>query len=264
MGILNVTPDSFSDGGRHSSLDLALRRAWEMVEEGADIIDVGGESTRPGAPVVSLNEELDRVLPVVRGLARRLPVPLSVDTRHYEVMRLCLAEGATIINDINALRSPGALDLVAQSEAAVCLMHMRGEPESMQYDPVYENVVDEVESFLLQRAQVCKKAGIGTSRILIDPGIGFGKTLGHNLTLLKATARLASHGYPLLLGLSRKSFIGSLLDQAPVESRLSGSIGAAIAGALQGARLLRVHDVVQTREALQVACGLCVEEPTDV
>lgn len=263
MGILNVTPDSFSDGGRHSSLDLALRRAWEMVEEGADIIDVGGESTRPGAPVVSLNEELDRVLPVVRGLARRLPVPLSVDTRHYEVMRLCLAEGATIINDINALRSLGALDLVAQSEAAVCLMHMRGEPESMQHDPVYENIVDEVESFLLRRVQACKKMGMETSRILIDPGIGFGKTLEHNLTLLKATARLASHGYPLLLGLSRKSFIGSLLDQAPVEGRVSGSIGAAIAGALQGARLLRVHDVAQTREALQVAWAMC-EEPADV
>lgn len=260
MGILNVTPDSFSDGGRYDGFDRALAHAWEMVEAGAAIIDVGGESTRPGAAEVPLDEELRRVVPVVRHLARELPVPVSVDTRHPEVMRQSLAEGAAMINDINALRAPGAIEAVAGSDAAVCLMHMHGEPRSMQRDPKYGDVVGVVERFLLEHAERAVSGGIPAKCIVLDPGIGFGKTVAHNLSLLKATPRLQAHGYPLLIGVSRKSLIGALLGRMPVEDRLFGSVGAAVAAALAGARLLRVHDVRATQEALQVAWAMRATE----
>lgn len=259
MGILNVTPDSFSDGGRHDALERAVAHAWKMLDEGAAIIDVGGESTRPGAADVPLDEELRRVVPVVRLLARELPVPVSVDTRRAEVMRQCIAEGAGMINDINALREPGALEAVAGSAAAVCLMHMHGEPRTMQQAPQYEDVVGEVEAFLLRRIKSCEEAGIGHERIVLDPGIGFGKTPEHNVALLKATPRLLASGYPVLIGVSRKSLIGALLGQVPVERRLFGSVGAAVAAALAGARLLRVHDVRATWEALRVAWAVRTE-----
>lgn len=253
MGILNVTPDSFSDGGRYNALEQALTHAWEMVEEGADIIDVGGESTRPGAADVPLDEELNRVVPVVRQLSRDLPVPVSVDTRRTEVMRQCISEGASMINDINALREPGAMEVVAQSDAAVCLMHMLGEPRTMQMEPRYVDVVGDVETFLRRQASSCEAAGIASDRIVLDPGIGFGKTVDHNVELLKATPRLLGLGYPVLVGVSRKSVIGTLLGGAAAGERLFGSLGAAVAAALAGASLLRVHDVRATREALQVA-----------
>lgn len=256
MGILNVTPDSFSDGGRYDVPALALARAWEMVDEGAAVIDVGGESTRPGAAVVPPEVELGRVVPVVRRLARELPVPVSVDTRRVEVMRRCLDEGAGMVNDINSLREPGAAETVARSSAALCLMHMRGQPRTMQQAPRYHNVVQEVEDFLLARVHVCEEAGIGQDRIVLDPGIGFGKTLEHNLNLLWMLPRLLSHGYPVLVGVSRKSVIGALLGNAPVEQRLFGSLGAAVAAALGGARLLRAHDVRATVEALAVAWAM--------
>jgi dihydropteroate synthase len=259
MGILNVTPDSFSDGGRYDVLERAAARAWEMVDEGAAIIDVGGESTRPGAEDVSLDEELRRVVPVVRRLTRELPVPVSVDTRRAEVIRQCIAEGAGMINDINALREPGAIEAVADSAAAVCLMHMQGEPRTMQQTPQYEDVVGEVEAFLRQRAESCEAVGIGPERIVLDPGIGFGKTVEHNVALLKATPRLLAAGRPILIGVSRKSVIGALLGQVPVEQRLFGSVGAAVAAALAGARLLRVHDVKATCEALRVAWAVRAE-----
>lgn len=253
MGVLNVTPDSFSDGGRYDALERAAAHAWEMVEEGAAIIDIGGESTRPGAADVTADEELRRVVPVVRRLARELPVPVSVDTRRAEVMRQCLGEGAAMINDINALREPGALEAVAGSAAAVCLMHMRGQPRTMQEAPHYADVVGEVRAFLCEQAERCEAAGIGADRIVLDPGIGFGKTVEHNVALLRATPQLLTAGYPVLIGVSRKSLIGALLDDAAVERRLFGSVGAAVAAALAGARLLRVHDVRATRDAVRVA-----------
>ncbi|WP_455385873.1 dihydropteroate synthase [Acidihalobacter prosperus] len=253
MGILNVTPDSFSDGGRYDALERAVAHAWEMVEEGAAIIDIGGESTRPGAADVPADEELRRVLPVLSRLARELPVPVSIDTRRPEVMRRCLAEGAGMINDINALREPGALEAVAGTGAAVCLMHMRGQPRTMQQAPHYTDVVAEVGEFLRQQAERCETAGIGPERLVLDPGIGFGKSVEHNVALLKAAPQLLALGYPLLIGVSRKSLIGALLGDAAVDNRLFGSVGAAVAAALAGARLLRVHDVRATREALQVA-----------
>jgi dihydropteroate synthase len=256
MGILNVTPDSFSDGGRYDALERAIAHAWEMVEEGAAVIDVGGESTRPGAAVVPEDEELRRVVPVVRRLARELHLPISVDTRRTEVMRQCIAEGAGMINDINALQEPGALEAVANSSVAVCLMHMRGQPRTMQEAPHYSDVVKEVLTFLRRRLRRCEVAGVGAERVVLDPGAGFGKTLEHNLALLRATPQLLELGCPVLIGVSRKSLIGALLGGVEVEERLFGSVGAAVAAALAGARLLRVHDVRATREAVQVAWAL--------
>lgn len=256
MGVLNRTPDSFSDGGSYTDFDAALRRAVEMAGEGAAILDVGGESTRPGAAPVSLQEELDRVLPLIEKLTQELDLPLSVDSSKPEVMRAAVAAGAAMINDVYALRQPGALEVAASSDTAVCLMHMQGEPRSMQQQPHYDDVVDEVGAFLRQRAGQCTAAGIQRQRIVIDPGFGFGKTLEHNLELLRRLPELAGSGYPLLVGLSRKSMIGTLLGGVPASQRLQGSVAAAVAAVLHGANIVRCHDVRPTMEALRVAAAL--------
>lgn len=250
MGIINVTPDSFSDGGRFTEVARAVEHGFSLMEAGAAMLDVGGESTRPGATPVPLEEELRRVIPVIQQLAGS-PVPVSIDTRHAEVMRAALEAGATLVNDVNALRAPGALALCAASDAAVCLMHMQGTPQTMQDRPVYDDVVSEVQAFLLQRASAAEAAGIARNRILLDPGFGFGKTVAHNLALLRALDRLAAGGYPLLVGLSRKSVLGAVTGRG-VTDRVTGSVVAALAAVARGATVLRVHDVAATREALDV------------
>lgn len=252
MGVLNVTPDSFSDGGRFRGRERALARAREMVAEGAAVIDVGGESTRPGAPAVPLQEELDRVIPVVEAIGGALPVPLSVDTQKPEVMVAAVAAGAGMINDVNALRAPGALEAARRAGVPVCLMHMQGSPRTMQAAPAYGDVLTEVRDFLLERARACQRGGIPRERILLDPGFGFGKTLDHNLQLLRGLTALVETGYPVLVGLSRKSMIGTVLD-LPVEQRLAPSLALAVLAVWQGARLVRAHDVRPTAEAIAMA-----------
>jgi dihydropteroate synthase len=258
MGIVNVTPDSFSDGGRHGQAQAAIRHCEQLLREGADILDVGGESSRPGADPVPLEEELRRVLPVLEAAAK-LGAPVSVDTYKSEVMRVALDLGVDIVNDINALRAPGAAETVSAHPACgVCLMHMQGEPRSMQAgEPAYADVVDEVKRFLHERAQVLRTVGVAAERIALDPGIGFGKTVAHNFALLARQPELLALGYPLLAGWSRKSSLGAVTGK-PVGDRLIASVAAALAAAQQGARVLRVHDVAATREALQVweAAGL--------
>ncbi len=251
MGILNITPDSFSDGGVFLSPEKAIAQALRMAEEGADIIDVGGESTRPGARPVSVQEELDRVLPVVEVLHGRIPLPISIDTSKPEVMRAAVAVGAGFINDVRALREPGALEAAAQLEVPVCLMHMRGEPRTMQDEPRYADVVAEVRDFLGQRRDACMEAGILASRLVIDPGFGFGKSLQHNIELLRGLKKLGNLGLPVLAGLSRKSMIGKALG-LPVEQRLHASVALALMAVQQGARLVRVHDVGPTVETLRM------------
>jgi dihydropteroate synthase len=256
MGILNLTPDSFSDGGCFLNRDEALRHAERMVEEGAAIIDIGGESTRPGAQPVSIEQELERVVPVIEALSGEIAVPLSVDTLKPTVMREAVAAGAGLINDIMALRTPGAIEAAADTGVPVCLMHMQGEPRTMQQDPRYESVVDEVRDFLAERVAACEAGGIRRDRLLLDPGFGFGKTLAHNLSLLKHLDSLGSLGLPLLVGISRKSMIGTLLDGAPVDQRLHGSVAGAVFAAMRGASIIRVHDVGQTVEALKVVAAV--------
>ena len=251
MGVLNVTPDSFSDGGDFFSVDAAVERALAMQEEGAAIIDIGGESTRPGADPVPLSEEIRRVVPVIEALRSRLSIPVSVDTRHPEVMRAAVDAGAGLINDVNALRAPGALEAAAECGVPVCLMHMQGEPRTMQADPHYEDVVGEVRTFLQTRAAACREAGIGTDHILVDPGFGFGKTVQHNLQLLARLDSIASLGMPLVVGLSRKSMIGKLLGLS-VGERLPASIALAVLAVERGAVLVRAHDVAATWQALQM------------
>lgn len=250
MGIVNVTPDSFSDGGRYVDPARALAHARQLVAEGADLLDIGGESTRPGAATVSEAEELERVMPLLAAL-RDDGVPLSVDTVKPGVMRAALAAGVDLINDVNALQAEGAVEALAGSGAAVCLMHKQGDPATMQQAPRYASVVDEVEHFLLQRAAVLRAAGVASARIVLDPGIGFGKTVEHNLELLKATGRLASQGYPLLIGVSRKSLLGALTGR-PVEERIHASVAMALLAVARGARIVRVHDVAATRDALKM------------
>jgi len=252
MGILNVTPDSFSDGGRYAGIDAALRQAVRMQEEGAAFIDVGGESTRPGAAVVSTQQELDRVVPVIEALRARSDVVISIDTMKPAVMRAACAAGAEIVNDVSALRAPGALDAARDTGAAVCLMHMQGEPRTMQAAPHYADVVAEVRRFLLERLQLCTKAGIDESRIVVDPGIGFGKTLEHNLSLLANLRTLAVGGRPLLIGVSRKSMFGRLLGRE-VGERLAGGLAAAALAVWQGAAIVRAHDVAATVDAVRTA-----------
>ena len=255
MGVINVTPDSFSDGGRYITLDAALRQGERLAVEGADILDVGGESTRPGADEVGVAEEIDRVVPVIAALARHLDLPLSVDTNKPEVMRAAVAAGAGLINDIYALRRPGALAAAAQLAVPVCLMHMRGTPETMQQAPRYTDPIAEVSAFLEERLTACAAAGIPRQRLLLDPGFGFGKTLAHNLALLAGLPTLAALGQPLLVGLSRKSMIGALTGRE-VSERLAGSLAAAVLAVERGARVIRVHDVAATRDALRVALAV--------
>lgn len=251
MGILNVTPDSFSDGGRYHGLEAALAHAEQMIADGVDIIDIGGESTRPGAPPLSVQEELQRVMPTVYAL-RDCGKALSVDTLKPEVMRETLAAGAHMINDINGFRSPGALSAVKESEAGLCIMHMQNQPLTMQDDPRYDDVVAEVTEFLQERAQTLEAAGIARERMCIDPGFGFGKTREHNLSLLRAVGQMQEQtGLPLLAGLSRKGTLGSITGR-PVEQRLAASVAAALAAVARGARIVRVHDVAETVDALKV------------
>jgi len=256
MGILNVTPDSFSDGGAFMAPPQALARARKMVEEGAAIIDVGGESTRPGAQPVSEQEELDRVIPVISAIAAELPVPVSIDTSKPMVMREAAAAGAGMINDVMALRMPGALETAARLGLPTCLMHMQGAPRTMQDDPHYANVTADVAAFFSARVSACEAAGLSRDQLLLDPGFGFGKTLAHNLSLLKHLSRFADTGMPLLVGISRKSMIGALLDGAAAEARLYGSLAAAVMAVERGASLIRVHDVKPTVEALRIASAV--------
>ena len=249
MGILNITPDSFSDGGVFFAPAAALGHAQEMVAEGAAIIDVGGESTRPGAAPVPLQEELRRVIPVIEALCDTLTVPVSIDTRHPAVMQAAVAAGAGMINDVNALQAPGAVDMAAMLGVPVCLMHMQGVPRSMQENPEYGDVVTEVRQFLGDRATACLAAGMTRERILLDPGFGFGKTTRHNLLLLRHLDRLVAEGYPVLVGLSRKSLIGNVLG-LPVDERLYPGLALAVLAVWQGAAIVRTHDVRATREAV--------------
>ena len=251
MGILNVTPDSFSDGGKHNDLVQALTHANEMINAGATIIDVGGESTRPGAQDVSVAEELDRVIPVVEAIAQRFEVWISVDTSKPEVIRESASAGAHIINDIRSLQEPGALEAAAATGLPVCLMHMQGEPKTMQQAPHYQNILREVDEFFVQQIARCEGAGIPKSQLLLDPGFGFGKNLSHNYQLLAHLSDYHHFGLPLLVGMSRKSMIGQLLNVGPTQ-RLTGSIACAVIAAMQGAHILRVHDVKETVEAMRV------------
>lgn len=251
MGILNVTPDSFSDGGNFQSLDLALSHAEQMIAEGVDIIDIGGESTRPGSPSVSLDEELRRVMPVIYAL-RDCGKPLSIDTYKPEVMREAIAAGADMINDINGFRADGAWRAIKESDCALCVMHMQRDPLTMQMQPQYEDVTQDVIAFLHERLTTAAEEGIARERLCIDPGFGFGKTLAHNLALLRNIGRLAEElGLPVLAGLSRKSMIGAITGK-PVERRLAGTIAANLAAMTHGARILRVHDVAETIDAVKV------------
>jgi dihydropteroate synthase len=263
MGVLNITPDSFADGGAYLDLRDATDRVRQMLGEGADIVDIGGESTRPGAVPISEADELARVIPLlenVRVSCDARGVPISVDTRKPAVMRAAIAAGASIINDINALRAPGALDTVAETTAAVCVMHMRGEPATMQQAPVYDDVVSDVVMFLAARAAACVAAGIARDRIVLDPGFGFGKTVDHNLALLRRLSEIAALGYPVLAGLSRKSTIGVLTGR-DVDDRMAGSVAAALAAVERGAAIVRVHDVRETADALKVWRAVQVEQP---
>jgi dihydropteroate synthase len=259
MGVVNVTPDSFSDGGRFLDSRKAIEHGHRLIEEGAAILDIGGESTRPGADDVSTDEELRRVIPVVEALAGTQAV-ISVDTSKPEVMRAAAAAGAGLINDVRALAAPGALEAAAESGCAVCLMHMQGEPRTMQQAPTYGDVVNEVKAFLLARAQSCRAAGIPAERIAIDPGFGFGKTQAHNATLLRDLDVLAGTGWPVLVGLSRKSMLGKILGrpagERPADGRIYGSIALAVMAVLKGARIVRAHDVAATTDALKTIAAM--------
>ena len=254
MGVVNVTPDSFSDGGRFFEASAAISHARRLVEEGADILDLGAESSRPGAQPVSAEEELRRLLPVLREL-KGVPVPISVDTTKPEVMRATIDAGAAMINDIGALRSPGALETVAASDAGVCLMHMQGEPRTMQYEPRYGDVVAEVAAFLAERVAAAESAGIARERIAVDPGFGFGKTVAHNFELLRHLDRFTALGVPVVAGWSHKSTLGAITGRG-AEDRLAASLAAALLAVERGARIVRVHDVAATRDVLHVLAAL--------
>ena len=259
MGILNTTPDSFSDGGLCSDHGRALRHAVEMADAGADIIDIGGESTRPGAVGVPVQEELDRVIPLVESVVSGTGVPVSIDTSKPEVMEAAVHAGAGMVNDVYALRRAGALEMAARLEVPVCLMHMLGKPRDMQQNPHYEDLVSDVSGFLLERARACEAAGIPSSRIVIDPGFGFGKTLEHNLELFRSIPKFCETGYAVLVGVSRKSMLGSLTGK-PANERLAASVVAAVLAAQSGAQIVRVHDVAETVDALKVAEVLSCRE----
>lgn len=255
MGIVNVTPDSFSDGGTHVTAESAIAHGLKLVEEGADILDIGGESTRPGATPVTLEEELRRVVPVIEGLSQRAGVPLSIDTYKPEVMRAAINAGVDIVNDVRALQEPGALEIVANSRVGVCLMHMQGTPQTMQLDPQYEDVVSDVAAFLQARSRAAQAAGIAAERIVLDPGFGFGKRTVHNLALLRELPVICDLGHPVLVGLSRKSVLGQIIG-GDVYVRLHASLSASVISAMKGARIVRVHDVKATVDALKVVAAV--------
>lgn len=250
MGILNVTPDSFSDGGHFNQIERAMAHARQMVSDGATLIDIGGESTRPGAPDVNEQEELDRVIPVVERLVAELDVMVSLDTSKAAVMREGCKSGAHLINDVRALLEPGALAVAAEADVPVCLMHMQGQPRTMQTEPHYDDLLGEVRAFFDERIAACLAAGIRRQQLLLDPGYGFGKTLAHNYQLLAQQSKLLDYQLPLLVGMSRKSMIGNLLGR-PVDDRLAGSLACALIGMQHGARIIRVHDVRETMDALR-------------
>ena len=251
MGILNITPDSFSDGGKYLDFSDAIKRAHAMIEEGVDIIDIGGESTRPGSDPVSIDEELKRITPIIEALKRDSNIAISVDTYKPVVMKEVIDMDVAMINDVYALTQPGAIDVIKKSEVGICLMHMQGTPKTMQINPTYKNVVSEVQSFLKARAEMLISEGIDQSRIILDPGFGFGKTFEHNIEMLKKLESFQSLKFPLLVGLSRKSFIRKILN-GEHDDHLSGSISAAIFSVLKGAKILRVHDVKETLSALKI------------
>ncbi len=255
MGILNVTPDSFSDGGLWVDRDRAFRHAMEIAQAGADIIDIGGESTRPGSQAVSVEQELDRVIPLIELIVSETGLPVSIDTGKPEVMEAAVSAGASMINDVYALRTEGALETAAALNVPVCLMHMQGRPGTMQHKPEFEDVVREVSDFLLARAACCERAGIPQQNIIIDPGFGFGKTLQHNIDLFKAIPTLAASAYPVLVGISRKTMLGQLTGKS-VDQRLAASTSAAVLAAQAGAVIIRVHDVDETVDALKVSRAL--------
>ncbi len=255
MGVLNVTPDSFSDGGRFFPLEAAVEQGVRMAAEGAAFIDVGGESTRPGAAAVDADEEARRVLPVIGRLRALTPAVISVDTSKPEIMRAAAAAGAGLINDVRALQAPEALAAAAHSGCAVCLMHMQGEPGTMQRSPHYDDVVGEIRTFLTGRVRACRDAGVAAECIVVDPGFGFGKTLEHNLQLLRRLSEIVADGVPVLAGLSRKSMLGTLTDR-PAGERLAGSVALAVIAALAGARIIRAHDVAATVDALKLVSAL--------
>lgn len=255
MGIVNVTPDSFSDGGKYESTEKAVEHAMQLVAEGADILDIGGESTRPGAAPVRLQDELARVIPVIERLLKIAGVPLSIDTYKPKVMRAAIAAGADIVNDVRALQEPGALEVVAGSQVGVCLMHMQGTPQTMQLDPQYEDVVSEVNAFLAQRLAAAEAAGIAPERVVLDPGFGFGKKTEHNLLLLQQLDKTLAIGRPLLAGLSRKSVLGQITG-GDIRVRLHASLAASVIAVMKGARIVRVHDVKATVDALKVAAAV--------
>lgn len=254
MGILNVTPDSFSDGGRWIGRDAALRHAVEMAEAGADLIDIGGESTRPGAAGVSSQEEMDRVIPVLESVISETSLLLSIDTSKPEVMEAAVKAGAGMINDVCALQSEGALEMASSLQVPVCIMHMQGRPRDMQRDPHYTDVVEEVSRFLMQRAEACKSAGIRPEHIVIDPGFGFGKTYQHNVDLFRALPAFCQQGYPVLVGVSRKTMLGTVTSRQ-VNGRMVASVVSAALAAKAGAAIVRVHDVAETVDALKVAAA---------
>ena len=255
MGVINVTPDSFSDGGRYVDSVAAVTHALRMIDEGAGLIDVGGESTRPGAPSVSVETEIERVVPVIEALAARTKIPISIDTSKPAVMTAAVHAGASMINDVRALREPGAMQAAARTDAAICLMHMQGEPRTMQSDPRYSDVVAEVRDFLRERTEACLASGIAKNRLVVDPGIGFGKRLEHNLALLAGLPALTALGWPVLIGVSRKSMFATLLGRA-VDERVAGGVAMATAAVLAGASIVRTHDVAATVDAVKVAVAL--------
>ena len=255
MGIVNVTPDSFSDGGKYSSVDLAVEHALQLIAEGADILDIGGESTRPGADPVGLEEELRRVIPVIEALSKVTTVPISIDTYKPEVMRAAIQAGADIVNDICALREDGALEIVANSNAGVCLMHMQGIPQTMQINPQYTDVVAEVKQFLADRVEACLAHGIARERIMLDPGFGFGKTTAHNVALIQHLSSFVELGFPLLVGLSRKSVLGRIAG-GDEQQRLHAGLAASVISVMKGAKIVRVHDVKATVDALKVVAAV--------
>lgn len=260
LGIVNVTPDSFSDGGAHDTTEAAVAHGLRLAEEGADALDIGGESTRPGADEVPLEEELRRTVPVIERLARETALPISIDTSKPEVMRAAIEAGAGLINDVYALRRDGALDMAASLGVPVVLMHMQGEPRSMQHEPSYDDVVSEVHRFLAERIFAAEMAGIDKKRIVVDPGFGFGKTLQHNLTLLAQLERYAELGVPVLAGLSRKRSIGQITGRDDPRDRMAGSVAAHLIAAQRGAKLLRVHDVAATVDALKVWAAVAAQQ----